>query len=163
MIILDKDSKNHLKRIVLMPNRSINWSLLVRFYILICVVSSVIAAMFTFFGAWMVLPFYGLELVALGIGLYVTCRKIYRMEVIMICNGIIKVEKGVEKVEKSWEFDKHWVRITLETKGSIRKSLCLMIGSHGKYVEVGSFLTESEKEALANELNDVILPHEFLR
>lgn len=163
MIILDKDSDKHVKRIVLIPNRSMNWSILLRFYIFICVVSFSIALLFTFFGFWIVLPFYGLEMIVLGAALYMTCRKIYRQEVIIIGSKNIKLEKGAEKVEQSWEFDKHWVRITLETKGSIRKSLYLMMGSHGNYVEVGSFLTESEKESLASVLNEGILPHEFLR
>ncbi len=111
----------------------------------------------------MVLPFYGLEMLALGAGLYATCRKIYQQEVIVISNDIIRIEKGAHRVDKSWEFNKYWVRITLENKGSISKSLYLMIGSHGNYVEVGSFLTKSEKESLAIELNDVIIPHGFLR
>lgn len=161
MIILDKDSENKLKRIVLIPNRSINWSILVRFYMLICVVSFSIAILFTYFGFWVVLPFYGLEMLLLGVALYITCRKIYRQEVINITNENIKVEKGADKVENSWIFDKHWVQITLENKGSIRKILCLTIGSHGKRIEVGSFLTDDEKESLAIELNNVILPHGF--
>ena len=163
MIIFDKDSKSYLKRIVLIPNRSINWSLLVRFYVFICGVSITIATVLTFLGYWMVLPFYGLEMLALGAGLYATCRKIYQQEVIVISNDIIRIEKGAHRVDKSWEFNKYWVRITLENKGSISKSLYLMIGSHGNYVEVGSSLTKSEKESLAIELNDVIIPHGFLR
>lgn len=163
MIISQKDSEIYSKRIVLIPNRSINWPILVKFYIFICSLSLTIAMVFTFFGYWIVLPFYGLEMIALGVGLYITCRKIYRQEVILVGKDTLRIEKGGETVHKSWNFDKYWVRITLENKGSISKSLCLKVGSHGKYIEVGSFLTRSEKESLAIELNNVIIQHEFFQ
>ena len=162
MIILDKDCDSGSKRFILIPNRSINWSILLRFYIFTCMVSFSIALLFGFMGYWYILPFSGMEMLLLGGGLYMACRKIYRQEVITADNGVIKIEKGCHGVDESWKFDPHWVRITLEKQDSLTKDLTILIGSHGDFVEVGSFLTDSEKESLANELNDSIISGEFL-
>ena len=162
MIILDKDCDSGSMRFILIPNRSINWSIIVKFYILTCMVSFSIALLFGFMGYWYILPFSGMEMLLLGGGLYMACRKIYRQEVITADNEVIKIEKGCHGVDESWKFDRHWVRIALEKQGSLRTSLTILIGSHGNFVEVGSFLTDGEKESLAIELNGSIISGEFL-
>lgn len=161
MIIFDKDADNRVNRIVLIPNRSISWSLLLRFYIFTCCLSFSIAGLFAFLGYWVVMPFSGLEMLCLGAGLYLTCRKIYCQEVISISDEVIKIEKGAKSPEQVWEFDKHWVRLTVENKGANRKNMSIYMGSHGKFIEVGSFLTGEEKESLAFELNDGILARKY--
>ncbi len=163
MIFYDTDQENHIFRVVLIPNRSISWSLLVRFYIFTCFVSFSIASIFAFLGYWMVIPFSGLEMLALGIGLYVVNKKIYAQEVVTFIEDKIKVEKGCRRPDQAWEFDRHWARITVEVQESRPKKQKIFIGSHGKKVELGSFLHDSEKESLAFELNAGILSRNFVR
>jgi len=163
MIVIEKDKKDEAFRIVLTPNRSISWPLLVKFYLFTCFMSFSIATLFALLGYWVVLPFSGLEMLVLGGGLYVTCRKVYRQEVISLDNDRIEIEKGCISVDESWQFDRHWARLSIEEIKSFRKKMSLKIGSHGNYVEVGSFLNESEKETLAFELNQSILLSDFLR
>jgi Integral membrane protein (DUF2244) len=50
-------------------------------------------AFFTLQGLWLVLPFSGLEMLALGIGLYVTSRRVYRREVITLDPECTRIEK----------------------------------------------------------------------
>ncbi len=83
-------------RIVLSPNRSISWSLLLRFYLFTCLLSFSIAGLFVLLGYWIVLPFSELEMMALGLGFYFTSKKIYRLEVITINKVNIKIEKGIK-------------------------------------------------------------------
>ncbi|MDJ0882054.1 MAG: DUF2244 domain-containing protein [Gammaproteobacteria bacterium] len=163
MIAIEKDQQEEVLRIILTPNRSISWPLLVKFYLFTCGVSFSIAMLFAFLGYWMVIPFSGLEMMVLGGGLYVTCRKVYRQEVISVDNDHIKLEKGCISVDESWQFDRHWARISIEEIKNFRKTSSLKIGSHGNFVEVGSFLNESEKETLAFELNQSIISSDFLR
>lgn len=144
-------------RIVLTPNRSISWPLLLRFYLFTCLLSFSIAGLFVLSGYWVVLPFSGLEMMALGLGLYFASRKIYRQEVITITKGNIKIEKGYHNPTFTWVIDRNWAKIeTVKTKG-YRKNIKIMIGTHGKYIELGSFLTKPDKESLVFELNKGIL------
>ena len=105
----------------------------------------------------MILPFSGLEMLLLGIGLYLTCCKIYVQEVITLSSKSLRIEKGYKYPHNLCEFDRYWVQVKLDETGFYRKKLKLFIGSHGHFVEVGSFLTDAEKEKLAFELNVGIL------
>ena len=163
MIIYDTDQEKRVYRIVLIPNRSISWPLLVRFYVFTCFVSFSIASIFAFIGYWMVLPFSGLEMLALGIGLYLASRKIYGQEVITFDGNKIRVEKGCHRPDQQWEFDNYWARISVEKQGQYVKHQKVFIGSHGARIELGAFLHDSEKESLAFELNAGILSRKFMR
>ena len=163
MIIIEKDANNRISSIVLQPNRSISWPLLLRFYLLTCVVSFSIAIAFSVLGYWMVLPFSGLEMMVLGLGLYFTCRNTHRQEVIRVDGEQIRIEKGCVDVEERYEFDRNWVQMRSEERPGWRKSITLSLGSHGEFVEVGSFLNVHEKESLAFELNQSILTDGFFR
>jgi uncharacterized membrane protein len=157
MIEVTTQNNPLLIRIVLTPNRSISWPLLLRFYLFTCLLSFSIAGLFTLLGYWIVLPFSGLEMMALGLGLYFASRKIYRQEVITIDKVNIKIEKGHINPVNIWVFDSHWVNIETEKTKGYRNNIKIMMGSHGKYIELGSFLTKLDKESLVFELNKGIL------
>ncbi len=157
MIRIDRDDAANGVRIVLSPNCSISWRELVMFYILTCVVALAIGLFFTFQGFWLVLPFSGLEMLALGFCLYLTSRKVYRQEVITLERERTLIEKGVQQVDQSWEFETPWLRLIDHKTGPRDRHRKLAIGSHGNYVEVGNFLDNPEKDALAFQLKDCII------
>jgi len=144
-------------RFVLSPNCSISWRELVLFYIFTCVVVLAVGVFFTLQGLWLVLPFSGLEMLALGFALYLTSRKVYRKEVITLDRSRTRVEKGVQQIDRSWEFETPWIRLIDEQTGRPDRRRRLAIGAHGNYVEVGEFLDKSEKDRLAFQLKDCII------
>lgn len=157
MVNISKQDSGDSFRIVLSPNCSITWRELLMFYLFTCVIAIAVGLFFTLQGMWMVLPFSGLEMLALGIGLYVTSRKVYRKEVITLDPDRTRIEKGVQRVAQSWEFETPWVRIIDEPTGARNPARKLAIGMHGAVVEVGSFLANSEKDELAFQLKDCII------
>ncbi len=157
MIKIDRDGGENGIRFVLSPNCSISWRELVLFYALTCFVALAIGLFFTFQGFWLVLPFSGLEMAALGLCLYLTSRKVCRQEVITLERERTLIEKGVRQVDQSWEFETPWLRLIDEKSGPRDRHRKLAIGSHGNYVEVGNFLNHSEKDALAFKLKDCII------
>ncbi|MDH3386559.1 MAG: DUF2244 domain-containing protein [Gammaproteobacteria bacterium] len=157
MVSIDKVNTSDSYRFVLSPNCSISWHELVLLYIFTCVVALAIGIFFTIQGMWLVLPFSGLEMLALGACLYLTSRKVYRKEVITLDQRRIRIEKGVQQVSQSWEFETPWIRLIDEQTGARDRQRKLAIGSHGNYVEVGAFLDNSEKERLAFQLKDCII------
>ena len=157
MIRVDKLDSGEAYRFVLSPNCSISWRELVLFYLLTCVVALAVGIFFTLQGLWLVLPFSGLEMLALGIGLYLTSRKVYRREVITLDADHTRIEKGVREVEARWQFKTPWVRIIDERQDGRESGRVLALGASGERVEVGSFLANSEKDALAFQLKDCII------
>ena len=157
MIRVNKLNSGESYRFVLTPNCSISWRELLLFYLLTCVVALAIGLLFTLQGLWLVLPFSGLEMLALGVGLYLTSRKVYRREVITLDRNCTRIEKGVQRVQQSWEFETPWVRVIDQPQNEHRARRMLALGMSGESVEVGSFLANSEKEALAFQLKDCII------
>ena len=157
MISVDKVSSDKSYRIVLSPNCSISWRALLLFYGLTCVVALAVGLFFTLQGLWLVLPFSGLEMLALGVGLYVTSRKVYRREVITLDPECTRVEKGVQRADQIWEFKTAWVRVDDDCRDGRGARRRLVIGMSGESVEVGSFLANWEKDALAFQLKDCII------
>ena len=157
MVSVDKSASPEAWRFVLFPNCSMSWRELVLFYVFTCFVLLAIGIFFTLQGMWLVLPFSGLEMLALGYALYLTSRKVYRREVITLDRRRTRVEKGVQQVSECWEFETSWVRLVDERTGTRGERRRLALGSHGNYVEVGDFLDKSEKERLAFQLKDCII------
>ena len=157
MVSVNKQNSGDSYRFVLTPNCSITWRELVLFYVFTCAVVFAIGLLFTLQGLWIVLPFSGLEMLALGVGLYLTSRKVYRREVITLDQRRTRIEKGVQQVDQSWEFETPWIRLLDEQGGTRDRRRKLSLGAHGNYVEVGGFLDITEKDALAFQLKDCII------
>ena len=157
MVSIHRANSRNSLRVVLTPNCSISWHGLVLFYIFNCFVALAIGLFFTLQGLWLVLPFSGLEMLALGAGLYLASRNAYRQEVITLDSRLTKIEKGVQRVDQSWEFETPWIRLVEEQSAVPSRRRKLALGSHGNYVEVGAFLDISEQERLAFTLKDCII------
>jgi uncharacterized membrane protein len=157
MIRVNKLNSGEGYRFVLSPNCSISWRELLLFYLLTCVVALAVGLFFTLQGLWLVIPFSGLEMLALGIVLYLTSRKVHQREIITLDPIRTRVEKGVRRVQQSWEFKTPWVRVIDRLPDGRRSRRMLALGMSGESVEVGSFLANWEKDALAFQLKDCII------
>lgn len=157
MINFDKVDSGKRYRFVLLPNCSISWRELLAFYLLTCVLALMIGLLFAMGGMWLVLPFSGLEMLALGTALYLTSRKVHRREVITLDPERVLIEKGISRVEHRWEFETAGTRLLDEKPAAVGAPRRLVLGAHGDYVEVGDFLDNSEKDELAFRLKDCII------
>ena len=79
---------------VLRPNRSLSWRSLVRFFLGLFVVSMSIAIGLALMGYWLVLPFSGLEMLALAAALYLVARRSHLAEVIRVTEDGVQIERG---------------------------------------------------------------------
>lgn len=102
-------------RLLLTPNRSLSWYGNIRIWLGLCVMSAVIVTGMFWAGAWVVLPFAGLELLGLAWGLYHTARKCRRQEVLRISTESLLLEKGIYHKEAEWELPRHATRVHLIT------------------------------------------------
>jgi uncharacterized membrane protein len=98
-------------RFVLSPNCSISWSELLLFYLMTCCVALAVGLFFTLQGLWFVLPFSGLEMLALGVALYQTTRRVHRREVIIHDPERTRIVKCLRRIDQIWEFSTPWIRV----------------------------------------------------
>lgn len=142
-------------RFELLPNRSSTWAQTKRFLVAVGLLHGLIAGGFAWLGLWLVAPFSGLEVLALGAGLYVCSRASYRREIVLLDADRVVVMRGHDRVASRDEFPRAWVRLTWEPARSGRAS-CLRLGSHGRYFEIGAFLIEAERRQLAGHLSRLL-------
>lgn len=145
-------------RFILRPNRSLSWRGSLLFYFSLLIISSSIAIGLALLGLWLVLPFAGLEMLALGIGLYVVACRCYECEVISINDDSIRIERGRDYPREQWTLGRMWARVVLERCPRAWYPSRLLIRSHGRSVEVGRFLDEEERQRLADELTRSLRP-----
>lgn len=137
-------------RITAKPNCSLTPQQRVGVFSAIASFSLVVAIGFTLAGAWLVFPFAGLELLALGIAFYVIHCHSGDYESITIAGDDLSVEKRHYKNINRVVFHRYWARVVLRSTPSGEQRLWLR--SHGKEVEFGRYLNNDARLVLANQL-----------
>jgi uncharacterized membrane protein len=156
MVRAEIDQNTGTGTIVLSPNNSASWRFNMMFIASQAVIASVIAILFLLDGLWLILPFSGLEILALFSGLYLVVRNNFTTEVLTFKDHVLTVERGHSIIENSWEYQRLWTKIFVRDpafRGHPRK---IVIRSHGKELEINAFLNKSDKEVLIKKLKRII-------
>ncbi|GAA5523627.1 hypothetical protein Maes01_00175 [Microbulbifer aestuariivivens] len=143
--------------ILLAPNQSLSLSGNLWVFVSLVAVSLGISIAFAFAGAWMVLPFAGLEVLLLGILLAYVYMQGTRREVIRISGERVVLDCCRGHRQESFyhrEFarDSLSVLVRMGSSATEPASVCLT-GPEG-CLEVGGFLTDGERAALVRKLGD---------
>lgn len=144
------------QRFVLRPNCSASWREIKLFFAVLAILCLGIATAFSVAGLWPILPFAGLEISLLGLCLWLSARDGTAVEVININRRTVVIGKGERGSGQCWKFNRAWAQIRLERARIRQHPSNLLIGSHGKLVHCGRFLTEHERSDLARELKTAI-------
>lgn len=156
MITTEHDAASGLRRIVLRANASLTVREVHRILAVILLFMGMIGVFFTRLGAWPVLPFAGLEWLLLAICMKWTLARNAMQEVITLADGLLLLERGKVKPEQTYRFHCAWVALEWVRPDNRHHPNRLFLRSHGRSVEIGSFLTDSEREALAQELKKML-------
>jgi len=148
----EKSNSNYL--ITLSPNSSLTGIYRIIFLASISFICVGIATVFYFFGAYLILPFAGIEIAILLIAFYLSFKWSSRKELIYISQEVVKIEKGIHKAEYLWEEFRTFTSFQIEKDAN--KSLKLSFRSKGDDVIVGDFLNEDDKNILINEIRNII-------
>jgi uncharacterized membrane protein len=136
--------------LLLKRNCSISPAGLLWVYGLIAAVTLGIAAVFAALGAWVILPFAGVELVALGIAFAVNGRHAADYERIRLGEGSLTVDVCESDSVRRHEFNPARASVTVAGAG---RSMRVMLSSPGRSLEIGRHLHERARLDLAGELN----------
>ena len=155
MVASEFNSDSSIHRFLVRPNCSLSWSGIVRFYLGMVVVSFTIAGAFALNGAWLVLPFAGLEMLVLGLALYSVARRCASWQLITIGADTINIYVSVS-TEPLATFRRAWARLELQSGKNKWYPPRLTICSHGQAVEIGHCLNEAERRSLASQMSEIL-------
>ena len=101
-------------------------------------------------GAWLVFPFAGAEMLALGVAFYVMHRHAGDYERLVIAGDDLAIEKRVYDDITRIVFHRYWARVILRDAPGGEQRLWLR--SHGKEVEFGRYMNNEARLILASQL-----------
>ena len=136
--------------LVLKRNCSISPSGLLRVYGLIATVTIGIAVVFATLGAWIVLPFAGAEIIALGVAFALNGRHAADYERIELGGSKLVIEVRESESVRRHEFSPARADVRLSGEG---RGIRVLLGPPGGDLEVGRHLHEQARLDLAGELN----------
>jgi uncharacterized membrane protein len=142
--------------IQLSPNCSLTPLAATWFFAAMCVVSFSIAGTLALFGLWPVFPFAGLEMLVLGWALSASLRRRHYSQTILVSEDRVALQTRRRGRCEQIEFPRHWAQVKLRGADTHLHPSRLTLESHGRSYEVGSFLTEEERRALAKKLMRLI-------
>jgi len=144
------------EQIVLAPHRSLSARGARWFFVSLCIPSLGIASLMTALGYWPILPFAGLELLAVGAALSINMRRRADTQQIVITGNAVAIDSHRGGRIVHYKFSRHWAQVKLRRAKSPWHPSRLTVESHGRACELGSFLTEEARCALAGRLRCLI-------
>ena len=140
--------------IVAEPNRSASWEVNKMVLLAMCCLSGVIAGGFALLGAWPILPFAGLEMLALGSALYYVCWKLRYRHVVTLKADSVLIQKGHYHPRQQWRFDRDSTTIQVMTQPHPWDAPQISFCNCGEQVSLGEFLSKEDTEKLLHLLRE---------
>jgi len=140
---------------VLSPHRSLSPSGFVVLMLFISLICFSCGLYFHMLGAWPVLGFFGLDVLAI----YAAFRWNYRdarlrERVVVLRDALVVARRSPSGGSESWTFHPYWARVEVNQVNHTSRDLRLV--SHGRYLSFGRFLNDDEKDDLASALADAL-------
>jgi uncharacterized membrane protein len=141
---------------VLVPHRSLpRWG-----YVLLiggfALAMAAVGLAFWNMGAWPVAGFCGLEVFLVWGAFQLNYRSGRRIETVRLDEATLRIDRfGPSGRSRYWTFEPGWVRVSVEQKSL--DATRLVLSSHGRYLQIGAFLTDDERRDLADALGAALV------
>lgn len=137
--------------ILVKQNNSLSPKGFVWLFVGIFAITMTVAIGVSIVGAWFVLPFAGLEVLAFAFVFHHVHLHYEDHESITINSDDVVIEKHYYKHNEKFSFQRYWVKVVL--RNAADGTCALFIGSHGKEVEFGRrFMTDEQRLTIAKQL-----------
>ncbi len=156
MVELHSSEGKHL--IILSPNKSMSWETNKKILIALFCFNMSIAMVWAYMGAWMVLPFAGLEVLLVGIGMYYVCWKLNFKQIITVEAESLTLQKGVYFPKEEWQWQTSQTSLVKKPSPYRMSAPTLFLKHLNQRVEIGDFLNRTEKITLREHLLDLGIP-----
>lgn len=124
-------------------------------YASLVAVSTLIGVGFAWMGAWLVLPFAGIEMLVLGVALLKYGRHASDRECIVLDHDALDIEVVRAGRASRARFNPYWVRV--ETRGRNGRDVdCVWLGEGARRVAVGQYVGAQQRLAFVRELQSAL-------
>ncbi|QHJ10993.1 hypothetical protein FX988_01215 [Paraglaciecola mesophila] len=131
--------------LTLTPNRSANWAQTKRLISVIAFMVMTIGLAWALVGAWLILPFAGIEVGLLWVIFYRVSLFTYQQQVITISKDSIKLQAGTYRPRKNWLFSREQTYLGLIEADSKYDCVQLRFIDDKQHVAFGEFLSQSDR------------------
>ncbi|HEY9078642.1 DUF2244 domain-containing protein [Magnetovibrio sp.] len=105
-------------------------------------------------GGWPLLGFFGAEFIFIAGMVHIFIRRTEVVETIEITADAVHITRRDLSGQQTKDFPAYWAQVSFS--GSPTENAALEIRSHGDAVEIGRFLSASEKNRTADQIQDVL-------
>ena len=141
--------------VVLRPHRSLSP---LGFLILMLIISSICFTAGLFFlllGAWPVMGFFGLDVLAIYIAFRLNYRTGRAIETLQLSDSELLITRiNPSGTKHRWAFHPYWLQVHMDNPPEPSSKLTL--SSHGQSLTIGSFLTPDERAEVATALRKAL-------
>jgi uncharacterized membrane protein len=130
--------------IIARPNQSATWRTNLLVLLALAIPSLTIAIAFALLGAWPILPFAGLELLALGSALYYVNWKLQYRHVITFSADSVRIDKGFYTPRQSWQFPRQGTGLAITPQKHPWDGPELAVHDKHESVTLGEFLNRED-------------------
>lgn len=145
-------AEQHHTRIIIQSNECLHRYGLVMCICFLSISMFVISIMMFVLGAWLVLPFAGAELVVLIVGAWISSSHCSDADSLTISKNYVHLTKRRRMCKTVKSFPRQWTYFKLEPGCTKHEPSRLLVGSQGKYQEIGEYLIESARQRLYSQL-----------
>jgi len=156
MVIIRSEPDASCGRLILTPNRSATWNQNLLLIASMLTIYLVIGISFSLAGAYVVPIFSGLELIILFFVMYYVFRQSMQKEVITLLPDKVIIEKGVERPDQTWAFQRLWTHVLVDQCSEAHERPYVAFQFRDETVEIGSFLNDPEKERLIEQIRYMV-------
>lgn len=142
--------------IVLRPNQSWTWRANTWLIASLLVISLVVGGFFLLHSYWVILPFTLAEVALVAACLYYCVRRTHQQEVITLTPDQVTLERGIRKADEQHRFERYFTRFFVHPPRFRGHRKVLALRHRGEETEVGSFLTDEERQELIATLRAAI-------
>jgi uncharacterized membrane protein len=143
--VVDSHRFNNCITIVLSPNRSASWAQTKGLLLLMAIVVIGIAIVWSFVGAWLILPFAGLEVGLLALFMYLGSYASYQQQVITLDDTQIRVQMGVHYPKYNASLDRSRTYLAIIEAETEYELMQLCLQDDKQQIPVGQFLNQQER------------------
>ncbi|MBD2859586.1 DUF2244 domain-containing protein [Spongiibacter sp. KMU-158] len=146
------DIQQQLAQIILKPNCSADWSSNRRVIAGIAAINTLFATGFIAIGAWMILPFMGLELFLLWWLLRRVFSQLQYRQVLKLDERRIRIESGFHQPSQIWDWPREQATVLVKTQRHALEPLKISVSHRGEEVALGHFLNKDDCQNLLDAL-----------
>ena len=140
---------------ILRPNPPMTPRALLDILIAVSLVNFVFGVSFILHGAWLILPFMGADVALLAWAFQASRRAAQRHEHVTLTQSELRIARWPARGQPSEiTLNPYWVRVRLEE--DVEPARKLFISSHGRSIQLGSFLAPHDRASFAEALTEAL-------